>query len=120
MPEPENTREAFARGQASGKVDARLEGHDDHFHRINGSIDRLASAAEQQAHGIQALILVVQRLTDKIDASDVRVIATAKALREAEDARRDKNEQGWSPLARWSTGIGILVAVVGLAVLLWK
>jgi hypothetical protein len=112
--EPESNREAFARGEVSGKVDARLGDHDDHFHRINGSIDRMASAAELQAAAIQALVLVVQRLTDKMDASETRVIATAKALKEADEARRDKTDQSWSPLARWSLAVGIIAALIAI------
>ena len=120
MPEPETSREAFVRGQASGRTDERLDGHDDHFRRINGSIERLADATELQAKGIQELVLVVQRLTDKIDASDDRVIATAKALREAEEARRAQTEQGWSPLARWGVAVGIIVGVIGAVVVYLK
>lgn len=113
MPEPENTREAFARGQASGKTDARLDGHDDHFQRINGSIERLAAGAERQADGIEKLILVVQRLSDKFDAAEVTKVTTASALEKAEVARRDKDTQAWSPLARWGTAVTIAGAVVG-------
>ncbi len=120
MSEPESTREAFARGEVSGKVDARLGDHDDHFHRINGSIDRMATAAELQANAIQALVLVVQRLTDKMDASETRVIATAKALKEADEARRDKDDQSWSPLARWSLAIGIIAALLTTAYLVLR
>jgi hypothetical protein len=111
MTERESSQNAFVRGQESGKVDQRLGDHDVHFTAINGSLARLAI-------NVADLVLVVQRLADKFDASEVRVVATAAALKEADLARRDKTDRSWSPLARWSTAVGILAAVVGLVVLI--
>lgn len=109
MPEPETSREAFVRGQASGKVDARLEGHDDHFQRINGSISELIAE-------VRGVSRAVQQLADKFEASEKTVVTTAAALKDAKAVE----QEGWSPLARWSTGIGIVVALVTLALLVLK
>lgn len=107
----ESNQDAFNRGKDAGKVDQRLEGHDVHFATINGSIARLAD-------NVSALVLVVQRLADKFDASEVRVVATAAALKEADVARRDKADQSWSPLARWSAAIAIVTALISAYFLL--
>jgi len=109
MPEPETSREAFVRGQASGKVDARLQDHDDHFRRLNGSLEDLSG-------GIHELILVVQRLSDKFDASEVTKVTTASALEKAEVARRDRDDSSWSPLARWAAAISIVGGLIALVV----
>lgn len=110
MTDHESPQEAFTRGRDAGKVDQRLGDHDTHFAAINGSIARLAT-------NVAELALSMQRLIDKFDSSQATVIATAAALEKADVARRAKSDQSWSPLARWSTAIGILAAVVGLVFL---
>ena len=111
MTENESPQEAFARGRDAGKVDQRLGDHDVHFSAINGSIARLAT-------NVADLALSVQRLIDKFDASEKTVIATASALEKADVARRAKSDQSWSPLARWGTAVGIVVALISLYFLL--
>lgn len=113
MPLSEESREAYARGEIAGKVDARLEGHDDHFARINVSIDALVLEVRQVMRGIQ-------RLEDKFEASEKTVVTTAAALKDAKSVADDANNKGWSPLTRWSAGIGILVALVGVALAIWR
>lgn len=108
--EAESRHDAFNRGARSGKVDARLEGHDAHFAAINGSLAKLAAEMANVSTG-------VQRLEDRFAASEKTVITTAAALKDADNARRDKETQGWSPLARWATGITVLTAAVGFV--LW-
>jgi len=92
----------------SGKIEARLAGHDQHFAAINGSIAHLAEEMHQ-------LTLAVQRLGDQADANARTVITTAAALKAAEDARRALSEQRWSPVQKLFAvvaGLGALVALV--------
>jgi hypothetical protein len=85
----ESSQEAFDRGAAAGEIAARLLGHDKHFEKINGSLDRVA----EEMHGLK---LAVQRLGDQAVSRDATVLTTAAALKDAEEARRDKTEQAWS------------------------
>lgn len=54
------------------------------------------------------LTLAVQRLGDQAVSRDATVVTTAAALKDAEDARRSKSEQGWTPVQR-------IIALVALA-----
>lgn len=96
----------YERGVRDGQVDARLRDHDLRFEKINGSMDRLAV-------GMESLTLVVQRLGDQAISRDATVLTTAAALKDAEEARRDKSDSKWSPFARTATLSGALTGVVG-------
>lgn len=108
MPDPGGTDgAAYRRGQQDGATESRLDGHDQHFASINGS---LAVISEQ----LRAMNLAVQRLGDQADASARTVIATAVALKEADDVRRSKSEQAWSPLTKIFAAIAAAAAMVGI------
>jgi hypothetical protein len=93
-------------GHEAGQIDARLAGHDRHFEAINGQLGRVAD----ELAGIR---MAVQRLGDQAVARDATVVTTAAALKDAEEARRDKTEQSWSPLTRI---VAVLSGLAGLAV----
>lgn len=107
MAEPETSEAAEKRGFAAGQIDARLAGHDSHFAKINGSLERPADE-------MHLMNLVVQRLADDAKANAATVITTAAALKDAEAARRDKSETTWSPFQRTIAAAGAVVALVGL------
>jgi uncharacterized alpha-E superfamily protein len=92
-----------------GMVDQTLSEHAQHLAKINGSIDRFADEVGQ-------LTLAIQRLADAADADRSTVKVTAEALEKAEQARRDKSEQGWTPLQRGLAVIGGLAAVIGAVI----
>jgi hypothetical protein len=94
----------YDRGHLAGEIAARLAGHDKHFAAINGSLADIASRLHE-------LTLAVQRLGDQAVSRDATVVTTAAALKDAEEARRAKSETSWSPLARASTILGVLVAI---------
>jgi len=50
-------QDEYNRGVDAGKIDARLAGHDQHFAKINGSIEKMAN----EMHN---LVLAVQQLKD--------------------------------------------------------
>jgi hypothetical protein len=108
----ESAEDAFERGAAAGEVAARLKAHDEHFARINGSLGDVA----REMHG---LTLAVQRLGDQAVSRDATVLTTAKALKEAEEARRDKTEQAWSPVAKVFAVIAAAATVIGLLTTLY-
>ena len=102
--------DAYDRGHIAGEIAARLAGHDEHFAAINGSLANIAGE-------MHALTLAVQRLGDQAVARDATVVTTAAALKDAEDARRGKAEQIWTPFARMIAvlgGLAAVAAVVGL------
>jgi hypothetical protein len=94
----------YARGVAAGQVLSRLDSHDKHFAKLNGSMERVADE-------LARVFLVVQRLGDAADADRATVLVTADALEKAEKARRDKSETGWTPFQRWLTVIGVIAAI---------
>lgn len=100
----------YQRGHAAGGINERLASHDRHFEAINGSL-------AQMAREMHNLTLAVQRLGDQAVARDATVVTTAAALKEAEDARRDRTDRSWSPFAKLFAVLGAasaLAAVVGL------
>lgn len=101
------TESEFDRGHMAGGIAERLAGHDRHFSMINGSLAKIAEEMHE-------MTMAVQRLGDQADANAKTVITTAAALKDAEEARRDKTEQSWSPVQKILAVIGVLVAVIGL------
>jgi hypothetical protein len=113
----ETPQEAYDRGHAAGGIEARLDQYDLHFAAINGSVADTAAA-------LTALSMQVQRLADQAVARDATVLTTAAALKDAEDARRAKSEQTWSPFQRIVAAVagiaGIVAAVLGIKALTGK
>ena len=58
------------------------------------------------------LTLAVQRLGDAMTSDRATVLTTAAALKDAEEARRDRSDQGWSPWSRlFAAGAAAATAV---------
>jgi hypothetical protein len=95
----------FDRGQEAGKIAARMAGYDHHFDLINGSIADSAKA-------LNGLTLIIQSLRDSMEADRNTAKALALALKEAEDARRRKQEESWSPRARLYTFLASLATII--------
>lgn len=114
----ETPSEAYDRGTVAGKIDARLAGHDKHFARINGSLERIANEMHELRLAMQALAAQTnardQRLEDQAISRDATVLTTAAALKDAETARRDKSESNWTPLARVAVAVSAIAAVIGI------
>lgn len=96
----------YERGVAAGGIEARLADHDRHFALINGSLVKVAENGIEHVRAINSLVLQVQRLADQADASARTAVATAKALKDADESRRAVSERAWTPWQR-------LIAVVG-------
>lgn len=113
----ETPQEAYDRGHAAGGIEARLDAYDRHFEAINGSVADTA----RELHG---LTLAVQRLGDQADASAATVLATASALKAADEARRAKSDQSWSPFQRIVAAVaglaGVVAAILGIKALSGK
>jgi hypothetical protein len=106
----ESAEDAYERGAAAGRVEQRLDEHTSHLDKINGSMERVAD----ELHGLR---MDVQLLSQQAIAREATVVTTAAALKAAEDARRAKSEQSWSPWQKLFAVLGAaaaLAAVVGL------
>lgn len=101
------TSDEFERGKVQGRTDNRLDDHDDHFAKLNGSVVVLGAKVEE-------LTLAIQRLIDQGTANAATVLTTAAALKDAEAARRDRTEQSWSPFAKVITVLAVVIAAAGL------
>jgi hypothetical protein len=106
MTSPETPQQAYDRGADAGRIEQRLATYDRHFETINGSV---MDTAKQ----LKELSLQVQRLVDRMDANAATVLATANALKAADEARRDKTEQSWSPWQKVLATLAGLAALVG-------
>jgi hypothetical protein len=109
---------AFERGVTAGEVAARLRGHDEHLARINGSVDRMADEQAGTNTRLDGMLMALQRLGDAAQSDRATVVTTASALEKAEQARRDKSETRWSPLAR-VLAVVVAVAAVAAAWIAW-
>lgn len=109
----EDSTLAYERGVTAGEIAARLAGHDRHFASINGSLAQIADE-------MHALNMGVQRLADQAEAAAKTVVTTASALKDAQEARRDKATQTWSPMAKLATVLGSLSALAAVIAFLTR
>ncbi len=109
---PEASESDYDRGHAAGGIEARLAQHDKHFAEINGSIGRVAVAMEK-------VFLELQRLSAQRDADTATAVTTAAALKDAEQARRDRSERSWTPVARAAVVTSALVALIGVVLAIY-
>jgi len=103
----ETTQDAFDRGVAAGEIAARLANHDIHFTSINGHIGDLVG----EIHGMR---LDIQRLADHAEASAKTVLATAEAIRNADDTRTTSSNRSWSPWFRAFAVLSALATVLSI------
>ena len=108
-----------------GIQDQRLQGHDDHFEKINGSQAEVARQLTLVKAELVGLRMDLQRLTDAVD-SNQRIVATtamaveaerkstAEAVENQRTTLRDTTEKRWSPLSRVAIMLSAAVAVSAL------
>jgi methyl-accepting chemotaxis protein len=115
---PETPQDAYERGREAGKIDRRLDEHTERLDRINGAMSDVANELQQLRMAVQSLGADAKNERANVITTAAAVketaVTTASALKDAEEARRDKSEQTWSPLARIGAGLGIVATVVGL------
>jgi hypothetical protein len=109
----------YERGVAAGQVLSRLDSHDQHLSKINGSMDRVADELNKLNKLNVELLLAVQRLGDAANSDRATVITTATALEKAEAARRDKSVSRWTPVERLIGIAFAVVALIGLSAWVW-
>lgn len=126
MAEP-TPQESYDRGHAAGEVAGsvaeQLRRHDNHFVRINGSVDHVAlevaGLRADLASEREVTRLAIQKIEDLMMANAGTVTATAQALAFAEETRRRQAETTWSPVAKAIAIVGAVAALFG-AWLAWR
>lgn len=106
--------ETFERGRVIGAIRARLDEHDQHFTSLNGSIDKLTTAVVGTNYSLD-------RLVTQDEMREDNALATARALKEAEEARKAHSEQVWTPVSRVISilsGIAASGTIVSIVVLI--
>lgn len=103
----ETPQAAFDRGVTAGEIAARLANHDVHFANINGHIGELVE-------GIHGMRLDIQRLADQAQASAKTLLATAEALKAANEARAEQSTRSWSPWVRVFAVVAAVATIVSI------
>jgi hypothetical protein len=117
----ETNQQAYNRGEDAGRIAQRLDGYDEHFNVINGSIAASALAMREMA-------LQIQRLTDQsiADSKERKQVAeaveksrreTAEAVESERAVRADRSTTAWTPFARIFAVVAFVAGV--LAIIGW-
>jgi hypothetical protein len=116
---------AFDRGHVAGEIARTLSDHAAHLAAINGSTERTAETLAKMAETQAQQALALQSLADQAKADARTREATAAALKEANEFRRQTeeearhlSEQSWIPWARVIAVLGALAAAAGLVAFL--
>jgi septal ring factor EnvC (AmiA/AmiB activator) len=114
---------AYERGVKAGKIDEELANHGRRLDKINGSMEKVAERLGSIDHRAAGMEMALQRLEDQMVAAKATVEATAKALREADDARRKADEtkrataeQRWTPVQRTVAVLTVVLVAAGVIV----
>ncbi len=115
MTSPENTEEksaAYARGMDAGRIEQRLQGHDEHLRKINGSIDSMTQALGSLTEELRANVnLLGSNVTaDRRDATERERIAAVR-VEEAGLAESQRTVR-WTAWQRWFAVVGAIILVV--------
>jgi hypothetical protein len=116
--------EAYRRGLRAGRIEQRLQGHDEHLQKINGSIDAMTEALQNLTEELRANVTLFSAnvTSDRRDAGErARTAETAAAalVEKASSVRAGKMNR-WTAWQRWFAVAGaiILIGNFGLALYL--
>ncbi|MGC4878655.1 hypothetical protein ACLQ26_20645 [Micromonospora sp. DT43] len=111
----ESAAAAYERGVGAGRIEQRLQGHDDHLRHINGSIDSMTRALQALTEELRAnaAILSANVASGRRDALERDRIAAVR-IEEAGlvDSRRTVR---WTRWQRWVAVVGAVILVVNFA-----
>ena len=108
----ETPRNDYDRGVRDGRVEIRLDHHDD---RLDEHADLLARTVETA----QIMASTVQTLTEARVTDAATRVATAEAVKEAKNAQEAAATTAWNPMAKLIAVVGALGVVFGIVVGLW-
>lgn len=104
---PETAQEAYSRGMEMGVVNTRLDHHDAEIKATNTVLARVVEVEATLTMAVQSL--TAARVTD----AETRV-ATATAVKDADEVRRRAADITWSPFQKFLTTLAVVVSLVGL------
>ncbi|MEK8107049.1 hypothetical protein NKG94_21390 [Micromonospora sp. M12] len=115
MTGPENAEEAtaaYARGLDAGRIEQRLQGHDEHLKRINGSIDSMTQALRSLTEEVRSNVTLFSAdvTAGRRDASERDKIAAVR-MEEAGMVESQKTVR-WTAWQRGFAVVGAIVLVV--------
>ncbi|MER7587824.1 hypothetical protein ABTW72_09805 [Micromonospora sp. NPDC127501] len=115
MTSPENTEEkaaAYARGLDAGRIEQRLQGHDEHLRKINGSIDSMTQALRSLTEELRGNVtrFSANVTADRRDAAERDKIAAA-LVKEAGIVASERTVR-WTTWQRWFAVVGAIILVV--------
>jgi hypothetical protein len=96
---------------------ARMEGKLD---RINDRLLELVPRVGKLEDRVKALEDITLILAKNAEAEEAKKIATALALKEADDLRRNQSEKTWTPIQRFMGVLATIAAVASLAIYLYS
>jgi hypothetical protein len=111
MPDPQ-TREAEAVSVQLTRMEGTVNGID---YKVGDLIHRMVKVEDRTS----ALESATQTLREDARAKEAKDVALALALREADETRRNKDHQEWSPFAKTVTVIVALTSILTVAILIY-
>lgn len=110
--------EEFERGHVAGQIAQRLAGHDEHFRRINGSIDLNIAAMEAVRLELVTLRLDAAAREERLTATALALASQTSERREALKAETEASdrvrERSWSPVGKALAVAAVIIAALGL------
>ncbi|MFG1839666.1 hypothetical protein ACGFH8_14635 [Micromonospora sp. NPDC049175] len=115
MTSPESTDEkaaAYSRGVDAGRIEQRLDGHDEHLRHINGSIDSMTQALQSLTDELRSNVLHFNAgvVSDRRDTRERENIAAVR-VQEAGFVE-SKRTVRWTAWQRGFAVVGAIVLVV--------
>ncbi|MGC4748319.1 hypothetical protein ACLQ28_22085 [Micromonospora sp. DT201] len=115
MTGPESTEEkaaAYNRGLDAGRIEQRLQGHDDHLRHINGSIESMTQALRSLTEELRANVALFSAgvVADRRDTRERDRIAEVRV--EEADIAESQRTVRWTAWQRWFAVVGAIILVV--------
>ncbi|WP_328365149.1 hypothetical protein [Micromonospora zamorensis] len=114
MTSPEGAEDtaAYNRGLGAGRIEQRLQGHDEHLRQINGSIDSMTRALHALTEELRANAALFRATVtaDRRDDTERERIAAARV--EEADIVTSQRTVRWTAWQRWFAVIGAIILVV--------
>ncbi|MEV4825136.1 hypothetical protein [Micromonospora sp. NPDC049274] len=108
----ESPSSAYERGVGAGRIEQRLQGHDEHLRHINGSIDSMTQALQALTEELRAnaSLLSANVASGRRDAVERDKIAAVRI--EEAGIFDSRTTMRWTRWQRWVAVVGAIVLVV--------
>ncbi|MFG1868548.1 hypothetical protein [Micromonospora arborensis] len=108
----EEKEAAYNRGLDAGRIEQRLQGHDEHLRHINGSIDSMTRALQSLTEELRsnAALFSAGVTSDRRDLRERDRIAQVR-VEEADNVESERTVR-WTTWQRWFAVVGAIILVV--------